>query len=380
MPQPIPKNPIINEIESALLSGPGEKRTKILMSVTDLFVGEATKYSYFQTKLFDDVLVHLIERVENSALAEIATRLASIPNAPVETIRRLAWNDTIAVSCPILKSSSGLRDGDLIEIAKSKSQAHLSNIARRPQLNEVVTDVLIDYGDADVANEVAINPGALCSNLTLAKLVLRADGDDRLTESVSRRTDITPQMLQQLFTQATDVVRAKLLASAKPEQQDTIRKVMDEFSSQITKSPPGSRDYAKAERVIAGLSQDTYLIKTKIIEFAETKRVAEVVVALASISGLTIGQVDKLFYAPTCFGLMILCKASALAWKTTNAIIMLRSVASKSRDSSHDELQEQFSELSISSAKTLVSYWQGRQKIARAIADGQVRIVPERNR
>ena len=368
MTRPIPKNPIINEIESALLSGPGEKRTKVLMSVTDLFVGEATKYSYFQTKLFDDVLLHLIERVESSALVEIATRLASISNAPADTVRQLAWNDAITVSGPILKYSPGLRDRDLIEIAKSKSQAHLSNIARRSQLNEVVTDVLIDYGDADVANEVAINSGALCSNLTLAKLVLRADGDDRLTESVARRTDISPQMFQQLLTQATDVVRTKLLASAKPEQQDTIKKVMDGIIVQISKSSIESRDYTAAKRVVARFSQDTNLVRKKLHEFSEAKQVSEIVVTLASIGGLVVDQVDKLFYAPTCFGLMVLCKASALAWKTTNAIIMSRAVKLETLDASRDELQEQFNELSISSAQTLVRYWQGRQMIVRAIA------------
>ncbi|HEY9716104.1 MAG TPA: DUF2336 domain-containing protein [Trichormus sp.] len=369
MNRPIPKNPIISEIESAILSGPGEKRTKILMSVTDLFVGEATKYSYFQTKLFDDVLVHLIERVESSALVEIATRLASITNAPIDTVRQLAWNDAIAVSGPILKSSPGLRDSDLIEIAKTKSQAHLANIARRSQLNEIVTDVLVDYGDADVANEVAINSGAMCSNLTIAKLVLRADGDDRLTESMSHRTDISPQMFQQLLIQATDVVRARLLASAKPGQQDTIKKVMDEFFTQIKKSSAVPRNYNQAERVVARFSQDTNLVRMKLNEFVDAKLVPEIIVTLASISGLMVDQVDKLFYASTSFGLMILCKASALAWKTTNAIIITRSAGLESRRSAHDELQEQFSELSISSAQTLVRYWQGRQRIVHAITD-----------
>ncbi|MGH6684954.1 MAG: DUF2336 domain-containing protein, partial [Pseudolabrys sp.] len=227
MSGPAPKNQIIRDIDSALQAGSGDKRTKLLMSITDLFAGEAARYSEDQTRLFDDVLVHLIERVESSALVEIAARLASIPNAPADAIRQLARNDAIEVSGPILGRSTRLRDSDLIEIAKTKSQAHLAHIARRPKLNEVVTDVLVDYGDADVANEVAINSGAQCSKLTMAKLVMRADGDDRLTESMSRRADLSPQMFRQLLSQATAAVRAKLLTSAKPEQRATISKVMD---------------------------------------------------------------------------------------------------------------------------------------------------------
>jgi uncharacterized protein (DUF2336 family) len=371
MSRPVPKNPIISEIESALRADSGVKRTKVLMSVTDLFIGGATKYSYFQTMLFDDVLTHLIERVESGALVEIAMRLASIPNAPADTVRQLAWNDAIGISGPILSNSPRLTDRDLIEIAKTKSQAHLASIAHRPHLNEDVTDVLIDHGDADVANAVAINSGALCSNLTMAKLVLRADGDNQLTESISRRTDIPSQMFHQLLAQATDAVRTRLLASAKPEQKDVIKKVMDEISIQVVKSSLVPHDYAKAERTIAALSQDTNLIRTKIGEFADTKHIAEVIVGLASVNGLMVAHVERLFYAPTCFGLMILCKASALAWKTTRAVIGARAVDLESRPSSHDELRAQFGELSILSAQILVRFWQGRQKVVQSVTDGR---------
>jgi uncharacterized protein (DUF2336 family) len=371
MPVPLPKNPLINEIESALRADSGDKRTKVLMRVTDLFIGGAAKYSHYQTELFDGVLVHLIERVESNALVEIATRLASIPNAPVDTVRKLAWNDAIGISGPILSNSPRLTDSDLIEIAKTKSQAHLARIARRPHLNEIVTDVLIDHGDADVANEVAINSGALCSNLTMAKLVLRADGDNQLTESVSRRADIPPQMFHQLLTQATEVVRAKLLESATPEQKHIIKRVMDDISTQVIKSALAPRDYATAKRAIAALSQDTNLIRTKVIEFSDTKHIAEVIVGLASINGLIVDQVDKFFYAPTCFGLLILCKASALLWKTTYTIIRARPAGLESRAISHEELHDQFNELSILSAQTLIRFWQGRQNVIQAIADGR---------
>jgi uncharacterized protein (DUF2336 family) len=124
MSGPALKNAFIDEIESALRGGAGDKRTRVLMSVTDLFIDAAAKYSERQIKLFDDVLVHLTQQVENSALVEIAARLAPIPNAPVDTIRRLARNDAIAISGPILKNSTRLNDSDLIEIAKAKSQAH----------------------------------------------------------------------------------------------------------------------------------------------------------------------------------------------------------------------------------------------------------------
>ena len=40
-------------------------------------------------------------------LAELGHRLAPIDNAPVETIKRLAWNEAITVAGPVLTQSSG---------------------------------------------------------------------------------------------------------------------------------------------------------------------------------------------------------------------------------------------------------------------------------
>ena len=369
MSGPALKNAFIDEIESALRGGAGDKRTRVLMSVTDLFIDAAAKYSERQIKLFDDVLVHLTQQVENSALVEIAARLAPIPNAPVDTIRRLARNDAIAISGPILKNSTRLNDSDLIEIAKAKSQAHLANIAQRPQLNEAVTDVLVDHGDADVANEVATNSGARCSKLTIAKLVMRADGDDRLTGSISRRTDISPQMFRQLLTQATDAVRAKLLAAAKPEQKAAIKQVIDQISTQIEKTPLAARNYARAELVVRPISQDTNLVRTAILEFAQANRVAEVIVGLAAVSGVAIDQVDRLFYAATCYGLMMLCKASALSWKTTYAVLKAREINLDSQTLPQPELCQQFEDLSIPSAQMIIQFWQGRQMAIHASAN-----------
>ena len=365
MAHPAPKNPIINEIEAALRAGSGEKRIKVLMSVTDLFVGGATNYTEDETKFFDDVMGHLIKHVEDRALVEMSARLAAVPNAPIGTIQRLARNDAIEISGPILKQSPRLSDGDLIEIAKTKSQAHLTSIARRPQLNEPVTEVLVDHGNADVANEVAINSGARFSKVTMAKLVMRADGDDRLTESIFRRSDISPAMFRNLLLQATEAVRSKLLASANPAQKDIIKQILDEISAQVGKPSRAPRNYAEAQRAVAVFSQDTDLTRAKILEFADAKRAAEMIAALSVLSGVSADQIDILLQAPSSFGLMVLCKSIALEWNTAYSVIMVRPAGPELQILPNDNLREQYSELSVASAQKLIHFWLGRQKIAR---------------
>lgn len=356
------KNPLIREIESALNGGSSEKRHSILMSVTDLFVAGAKQYADAEIRLFDDVIQRLIDHVETAALAALSARLAPLENAPLGTIRQLARNDAVEIAAPVLKQSPRLSDADLIEIAATKSQAHLTHIARRSTLNTAVTEALVDHGNIDVANEVALNSGAKLSQLTVAKLVLRADGDGRLAETLARRADISPAMFRRLIVQATDAVRQKLLASAPPHLHDAIRKVLSEISAQIAKPAQAQRNYADAQRLVARFSQDTDLTRAKILEFADAGRVTEMLVALSILSGVPVGHVEKLAEEESGFGLMVLCRSIVLDWNTVQSVLAMRGGALA--DKSYDDLCEQYAELSVASAARLIHFWSGRQRVS----------------
>jgi len=83
------KTSLIAEIETAINSGSPEKCVETLRRVTDLFLNGAERFDEEQVQVFDDVLGHLIKRIESKAVAELSTRLAPVDNAPVEVIRQL---------------------------------------------------------------------------------------------------------------------------------------------------------------------------------------------------------------------------------------------------------------------------------------------------
>lgn len=354
---------LLNEVESALQDGSSDRRTEILMRVTDLFVGRAAEYTEDQTTIFGAVMGHLISHVESRALVELSMRLAPISTAPTAIVRRLARNDQIEISGPVLTKSERLTDADLTEIANSKSQAHLGKIATRSQLSETVTDVLVDQGEPDVVNELATNRSARFSNVGMAKLVMQADGDDRLTESVARRADMPPRLFRQLLAQATEVARTKLLATASPDQRDILKQILDEISTQFGRRDVSPRDYAKARRIVYSFCQDTERTKSKILEFADASRIAETIAALSLLSGASVGQIDRLFNAANGFGLMVLCKAIALDWTIARAVISARPTEEESPTFPVDEMREQYNNLSAASAQKLFNFWRERQNV-----------------
>lgn len=350
------------ELETALASGSVERRTAMLHRVTDLFVDHAPQLSESQTTLFDDVMTRLIGQIETRALAELSTRLAPIDNAPAGVIRRFAHDDAIAVSGPVLSQSERLTDADLIAIASTKSQAHLAHIARRSQLSEAVTDTLVDHGDLNVATTVAGNRGARFSRGGMSKLVVMADGNDDLAEAIGGRSDIPPQLFRQLLTQATETVRERLMAQARPEARRAMQQVLDDIAARVGASTVSQRAYAEAQRMINALSQDTEVIKLRIFEFADGNRVAELVTALSVLSGMTIHQVDRLIHAPSFYGTIILCKALSLDWSVAEAVLRVRERIG-SGATEIEGARREYPCLSAASAQRIFRFWRVRQTV-----------------
>lgn len=350
---------IIGEVEFALHDASNAKRLDVLRRVTDLFVADAETITPDQTALFDGVIGQLIHHIESRALVELSSRLAPIANAPLDTVRVLARHDDIEISGPILASSERLTDDDLIEIANTKSNGHLARISSRAHLREAVTDVLVDRADSEVANTLATNSGARFSQIGMAKLVMRADSDDRLTESVARRADIPPRLFRQLLAQATEVVRNKLLTSAAPNRQNAIKQILAEISTRALPKPVTAQQSAEAQRLMKGYSQDSELLKMKLLEFANLGRIAEVNAGLSVLSGVPFEQIECLFRASNGFGLMVICKTLALDWQVAYEIIS----ACPAGEEQLEELRNQYNALSVTSAQRLFRFWLGRQRV-----------------
>jgi uncharacterized protein (DUF2336 family) len=281
-------------------------------------------------------------------------------------VRALARHDNIDISGPVLAYSERLTDGDLVDIAKTKSQAHLASIAARTRLNVAITDVLVDRGDASVANKLARNSGASISNIGMAKLVMRSDGDDPLTESLANRADIPPHHYQNLLSQATDAVREKLLQAAPPERQRVIKTVLSRIAAQVAPHAVSPEQYREAHRLIGAFSQDTELLKAKVFEFATKRKVPEVIVGLSILSGVPADQIDRLFAVPNAVGLLAVCRSVLLDWDNVRSIVRISAAGDAPEPLGVEQLADQYNALSPASAQRLLRFWLTRQKVTKA--------------
>jgi uncharacterized protein (DUF2336 family) len=351
---------LIPELEDVIQHGSPDKRAATVQRIANLFVDGAPSFNEVHVGLFDDVLCRLVVEIEAKARAEMARTLAPIKNAPTELIRKLAKDDDIAVAGPVITQSQRLHETELVEIAKTKGQAHLVAIAGRENIGAAVTDVLMQRGDTEVVRNVAENRSAKLSEDGFSVLVKRAEGDSDLAEKVGHRADIPPHLFRDLLVRATAVVQQRLLAAAKPETRAEIQRVLDKVSKEYDKSAP-ARDYSAALREIVTLHQSGKLSERELVAFADDKKFEETVAAISVLCGVPIETADRLMAGDRPDPILILCKAAGYGWTTARAIIMSRPSAKGTSNGALDIAFQNFEELSPSTAQRVVRFWQVRQ-------------------
>ena len=351
---------LIAELEGAISSGSEAKRIETLRRITDLFLHGGDRLNEAQIGVFDDVLIHLIQRVEERALAQLSARLAPVDNAPRAVIRRLAHSDEIAVAGPVLTQSSRLTIGDLVEIAQSKSQAHLLAISSRAHIEEAVTDQLLRRGDREVAHKLAKNTGARFSDGGFATLVRRAETDENLAKSVGVRLDLPFPILQALLSKATEAVRSWLLSHAPAEAQAHIQAAVASVATTMAKEMSAPRDFTRAESLIAGMEKNGELNEAAILQFANARRYEEMVAGLSVLCSASIQLIAALMKSDRNEGLLVACKAAELKWPTAAAVLRNRLAHRSMSDEELALAKTDYLTLSRASAQRTLRFWQIR--------------------
>jgi uncharacterized protein (DUF2336 family) len=349
---------LLPELEEVVQHGSAEKRAETLRRITTLFLDGAAAFSNDYVALFDDVIGYLIEEIEAKALAELARRLAPVPNAPEGVVRTLAENDDIAVAGPVLKQAK-LDEPELKQIAERKSQAHLLALSERASISEALADVLVARGDRKVARSIATNQKALLSENAFTTLVKRAEQDNVLAEKVGLRTDIPPRLFRQLLMQASDVVQKRLLAQAKPDTQAEIRRVLAKVTDEVAaKAAP--RNYTAALAAVRALHNERKLSEADIAEYAKSGKYEETIAALATLCAVPVEVVDRLMSGERADPVLILARAAGFGWPTVREVINARP-APKPSAQTLDAAFENFERLTAATAQRVVRFWQVRQ-------------------
>ena len=361
MPQP---DTLINELEEALSNGSAERRAKTFLRITDLFVFGSAHFSDDHVALFDSIFNRLIADIEESARAALADRLATIPNAPPNVTRTLAFDDAINVAGPILKRSDLLDNVTLVENASTKSRQHLLAISQRKHLAETVTDVLVERGDRDVALSAVRNTGAKFSEAGYVRLVKRSEGDDEFALSVGSRSEIPRHHFLKLLTKASHTIRLKL-ETANPQNAREIQTVVAEVATAIqSKAAAESRDYIAARAFVESLRALGQLNEGDVESFARAGKFEMVTVAIAILSDLPIEMIERAMVQEDAGTTLIVTKAIGFSWTTAKAVLLLRAGKRGIAPHALEQYMANFTRLKRETARQVLKFQRSRRMAA----------------
>ena len=353
---------LIQELDLAVGHGSAERRTEIVERLSEVFVAGAAAYSDQQIELFDSVFVRIVDAIEGSARAALANRLAGVPRAPTRISHRLAADDDIAVAGPVLTHSQRLDLDYLVTAARTKSQQHLLAISKRTPLAEPVTDVLVERGDKPVILSAASNPAARFSNAGYRTLVSRSAGDDELTTCVALRADIPRPHLLRLLVRASHEVQRKL-AAEHPQLADTIQQAVSAAAARILDTQ--TRDFDAARARVETLLAAGKLGENDVSAFATANKFEETIAALAALSGLPIGVVERAMVQARPEAVLVMAKAIDMSWPTAKAILRLRAGSRGISPGELEECAETYARLNTSTVRQIVDFQKKRAHTTR---------------
>lgn len=354
---------LLEELQDVMSHGNVAKRVTTLRRVTDLFLNAPIEYSDEQIDVFDDVFHCLIQQIETSAKALLASRLAPVPKAPPRIIHELASDDLIEVAAPVLSQSEQLDDRMLIETARVKSQGHLLAISKRKVLSGAVTDVLVERGNHDVVESTVNNYGADFSEHGFKTLVSKAEGDDNLTTCLGLRP-IPRHHYLKLIARASNSVRARLQAvnaDSAGEVSSAVREVAERVGAAC------GEETIRAKNLVQLLHDDGRLNEVQIAEFAEDGRFEETNAAIALLANISISTVENMMIESRSEGLLILAKVTELSWSTLEKILhMRRDLAGTDALTAITEYKNSYEMLRASTAQQVLRFYRMQQNTSPA--------------
>lgn len=350
---------LFDELEAAVAGSDLRRRAQILRRIADLFASASGNLSAEHISLFDDVMHELVREVEIGARVWFAEQLTKDSAALPRTLRDLALDDAIDVAGPVLSHARHLDEATLAESARTKSQAHLLAIAMRRVIPEIVTDILVDRGDRNVVLNMAANPGASFSEFGYSSLVRRSSDDDDLAARVWSRSEIPRPHLLRLFAEASDSVKGRL-SKEDPRKAATIAETVSRAMNILQRQTrETSSEFTEADPLIRHLKEAGELDEAALFDFANSKKFAETVLAFSLICDLPVGVVERAMIEKRSEQILVLTKAANFSWKTTAAILLLRS-AERSVDDL-DGLLGMFSRLQPATARKAVEFYRLRE-------------------
>ncbi len=343
-------------------------RERLAQEVGDICANEARVLTEQERDLIFEILKKLLHDFEIPLRARLSLRLAGVPNAPRELIVTLA-NDEIEVAQPVLLHSPVLRDVDLIEVIRHRSQRHQVAVARRNDLSETLSEVLVETHDEDVIQALLQNDNASISEATMAYLVEQSRRVDSFQEPLVDRNDLPEALAKKLYWCVAAALRQRILEKFDilPSQID---KAMEESVAELQADQAKTAETDSAAALARKMAGQAAISAGTLIKVLRRGEVALFEALFSEASGISAPMLQRIVYDSNGDRMAIVAKGLGFPRQAFATIFMLSRGSGKvMKPSELARSTRVFDRVSEESAKEIIASWQLDRGYQDAIED-----------
>lgn len=185
-------------------------RARLTENITQLFISSEGRLSEQEHAMMADILLKLVATIEKDIRKRLAETFSN-SSANIPELHRLLANDDIEVARPILERSKLLRDPDLIEIIRMRTDEHRMAVAIRENLSADVADALVEHSNEDVIEVLIRNGDADLSRRAMQYLVSESRRVDRYQEPLLSRDDLPADLAYKMYWWVSAALRQHIL-------------------------------------------------------------------------------------------------------------------------------------------------------------------------
>lgn len=174
-----------------------------------------------ESQIFTKLALVLLDQAGLLDRFAFARDVAALPHTPQSVIVRLLDDDHLVASSVIERAP--FSDLELLKLIATRDTERVhSAIARRSDVSEMISDVLIGKGRPEVLTALAGNAGAKLSRASLEMLCDTAVRQSAMGKALARRSDLPPQVASML----NRGIEARALVHAELSDDDLIALVI----------------------------------------------------------------------------------------------------------------------------------------------------------
>lgn len=358
----------------ALAQEKSDKARRLLVeNIADLFLAPEGRLTEHQRMLMTDILYKLLAQLETVVRRELATTLAAHDGVIPELIKLLA-NDEIEIARPILEHSEVLRDQDLIEIIKARSEEHRLAVAIRSRVSEKVSEALIAESGADVIEALLKNPNAEISERAMEYLVAESRRVDRFQEPLLSRHDLSQELAQRMFWWVSAALRRRILFRFSDLDVAAIDAALQEATRRAIATQDTAQGAAsRAIELVARLADAGELTTQFLTRCLKQQKIPLFVAGLAHMSGLSLRVTWRIFGDLEGEGFAVMCKAMEMDRNEFASLFLFLAEARggpRVRPASVlRNVLELYDAISVSNAQAALQYWARDPHYQQALED-----------